>query len=369
MATRITKLQRWLDVIAFLVARRLPVSVDEIMEAIPAYASRWTEGSDKDRDSVRRTFERDKEELRRAGIPIESVEYHVNFGAQKVEGYTLKRRDFYLPYLRLVAGSSEGAVGTRKPYSLPDIQLTEAEADLAFGALREVASLPAFPFAREAQSAMRKLAFDLDLDALKEDPVLYVERPGAEEVLARVRPLSNALLARKRVRFVYHGIYRGKETRREVQPYGLFFQRGSWYLVAYDAGREGIRVFRVERMEGIEPNTRAPNTSDYEIPDDFELDAYLQREPWELGDEEPLSTRVLFHFPRSLWAERNRHGTLVERRPDGSAVREFAVQQTNPFLRWLLGLGAHAEILSPQELATELEEMARKIASLYHEVV
>src|SRR5690606_37264678 len=85
MATRITKLQRWLDVIAFLVARRLPVSVDEIMEAIPAYASRWTEGSDKDRDSVRRTFERDKEELRRAGIPIESVEYHVNFGAQKVE--------------------------------------------------------------------------------------------------------------------------------------------------------------------------------------------------------------------------------------------------------------------------------------------
>lgn len=368
MASRITKLQRWLDLIAFLVARRLPVAVDEIMEAMPAYSDRWLEGSDTDRDSVRRAFERDKEELRRAGIPIESVQYHVNYGAEKIEGYTLNRRDFYLPYLKLVSGSTPEGSARRKPYSLPDIQLTETEADLALGALREVASVPGFPFAREARSAMRKLAFDLDVDAIETDPVLYIERPGAGEVLARVRPLSDALLARKRVGFVYHGIHRGEETQREVHPYGLFFQRGSWYLVGYDVAREGIRVFRADRMEGLEPNTRALNTPDYTIPDGFALDAYLRREAWELGDDEPLRAHVLFHFPRSLWAERNRHGTLVERRPDGAAVREFAVQQTNPFLRWLLGLGAHAEILSPESLAAELEEMARKIASKYQEV-
>lgn len=368
MSSSITKLQRWLDLIAFLVSRRLPVAVDDIMEAIPAYAVRWADGTATERDSVRRTFERDKEELRRAGIPIESVEYQVNFGAVKVEGYTLKRRDFYLPYLRLVAGGVDEASAAGRPYHLPDVQLTEDEADLAFEALREVESLPSFPFAREARSAMRKLAFDLDLDASDGGPILYVPSPAAGEVRERIRPLTDALLARKRVRFVYHGIHRGEETTREVRPYGLFFQRGSWYLVGFDVGRAGIRVFRVDRMERVEPNTRALNTPDYTIPDDFRLDAYLQREAWELGDEEPLRVHVLFHFPRSLWAERNRHGTLMEGRADGAAVREFAVQQTNPFLRWLLSLGAHAEILSPPDLAMELEEMARKIASKYQEV-
>ena len=34
MSIRITKLQRWLDLIAFLVGRRLPVSVEDIMEAV-----------------------------------------------------------------------------------------------------------------------------------------------------------------------------------------------------------------------------------------------------------------------------------------------------------------------------------------------
>ena len=69
MTEKITKLQRWLDLIAFLIGRRYPVSVDQIMEAVPAYA----EGRGDDPtavESVRRMFERDKKELRDLGIPI-----------------------------------------------------------------------------------------------------------------------------------------------------------------------------------------------------------------------------------------------------------------------------------------------------------
>ena len=62
-----------------------------------------------------------------------------------------------------------------------------------------------------------------------------------------------------------------------------------------------------------------PNTPDYELPTGFRLDAHLGRAPWELGDrdEPPVVAEVLFHFPVALWAERNRYGTLVERRADG----------------------------------------------------
>ena len=185
MSPSITKLQRWLDLIAFLVGRRLPVSVDEIMEAIPAYAGKYAEGTETERASVRRTFERDKDELRRASIPIETTEYHINYGAEKVEGYALKRRDFYLPYLKLVTSEGDPGASARRPYALPEVQLTESEADLAIGALREVSNLPGFPLVREARSAMRKLAFDLDLDALQDDDsIIYVDRADADDLLA-----------------------------------------------------------------------------------------------------------------------------------------------------------------------------------------
>ncbi|MDX1675888.1 MAG: hypothetical protein R3314_13930, partial [Longimicrobiales bacterium] len=106
MSTRddvqISKTQRWLDLIAFLVKRQLPVAVDEIMEGVPSYAQRWRTGDPKDRATVQRMFERDKDELRDLGVPINSVDYSIDYGAEKSTGYRLAARDFYLPYLRVL---------------------------------------------------------------------------------------------------------------------------------------------------------------------------------------------------------------------------------------------------------------------------
>src|SRR5687767_3410526 len=99
-----TKLQRHLDVIAYLVGRRLPVSVEELMEGIPAYAEKWNTGDATSRDSVRRMFERDKDDLRAAGIPLKTFKYTVD-GVES-EGYIIEKRDFYLPYLKLVSGNA-----------------------------------------------------------------------------------------------------------------------------------------------------------------------------------------------------------------------------------------------------------------------
>ena len=102
MPEPISKVQRWLDLIAYLAGRRLPVSVEELMEQLPAYARDWVEGDETTRASVRRKFERDKDELRDTGIPIETVPYHMGALKERVEGYRLSRRDFYLPYLKLL---------------------------------------------------------------------------------------------------------------------------------------------------------------------------------------------------------------------------------------------------------------------------
>jgi predicted DNA-binding transcriptional regulator YafY len=365
-----SKLQRWLDIIAYLVGRRLPVTADELLRNVPAFALRWTEGDETARESARRTFERDKDELRGFGIPIRTVKYRTNYGLDEVEGYQIDRRDFYLPYLRLVRELGEDAGHGRYAdrMSVSDVDITEADAPLALEALRRVADVPGFPFPSAARSAFRKLAFDIDPHAFAADsPVLFVDRPGAAELAGRVRVLADALRAKKRVRFRYHGIYRDETTERSVDGYGLLFQHGHWYFVGHDHARGAQRVFRVGRMDDVEPNARAQHTPDYEIPADFRLDTLAGREAWDLGDpdEQPIVARVRFHFPLSLWAERNGYGEIDTPEPGGAQVRSFRVHQVNPFLRWLLSLEAEVELLDPPELGVELRALAARVAAAH----
>ncbi|MCG6988065.1 MAG: hypothetical protein LJF06_07780, partial [Gemmatimonadetes bacterium] len=101
MADKISKLQRWLDLVAYLAGRRVPATAEEVWAAVPAYV-RGLEGDAKEHETVRRMFERDKDDLRAAGIPIETVTFSINYGTEESHGYRLLRRDFHLPYLRLV---------------------------------------------------------------------------------------------------------------------------------------------------------------------------------------------------------------------------------------------------------------------------
>ena len=354
------KLQRWLDLIAYLVSRRMPVSVEQLMEGIPSYAEKWNTGSDTDRDTARRMFERDKDELRQAGIPLKSITFNINFGTEQAVGYRIDRKDFYLPYLSIV--QREAGAPARSPSG--EFGLSADEADLALESLRRVAQIPGFPLRTEARSAFRKLAFDLDPDAFADDtPVLFAEAPGAAEAMVVLQDLSKALLDRKRLTFTYHGIRRGEATEREVSPYGLLFQRGNWYLVGHDATRDGVRVFRVGRMEDVARNTRSPNTADFEVPASFRLDEYAHREAWELGEPEeaPVEARVRFRFPQSLWAERNGYGTRLETGEDGSSVRAFEVRQPDAFVRWVLSQDGEAEIVAPAELAARAREMLQRV--------
>jgi proteasome accessory factor B len=368
MTEKPTKLQRWLDLIAYLVGRRLPVSADELFRNVAAYKPGWTSDDTKQQQTVRRMFERDKDELRKLGIPVRTVPYQTPDDPDRLEGYVLEPRDFYLPYLDLVRKVSGAPAYSEK--MRPDrVEVAEADAPLAIEALRRVANVPGFPLQREARSAFRKLAFDIDPARYgpHESHVLFIDRPGAAELAQVLRLLSDALFARKRVRFAYDGIYRGERTHRDVAGYGLMFQHGHWYLIGHDALRDGVRVFRAGRMSDVVVNTTSPGTPDYEVPAGFSLDAYAGREAWELGEKEdrPVVARVRFRFPHSLWAERNAYGRHEATGTDGSQVRTFDVYQVNPFLRWILGLEGEAEVLDPPELKDGLRTMARAIVAAH----
>ena len=152
-----TKTERWLNLLAFLLDRHYPVSREEILSQVSDYKEDWIGGDAKSRESVRRKFERDKAELKDLGVTLEPLKEKIlaNHSDQEVEAYQLKPRDFYLPYLRAPGR------GTTHPYFLHEVALAPDDLPILRRAAERIAALTDTPLGTAARSAIRKLAFDL----------------------------------------------------------------------------------------------------------------------------------------------------------------------------------------------------------------
>ena len=206
--------ERLLNLIFALMASARPVPKHVLREAIEAYAASPSE------DAFERMFERDKDELRGMGVPVETVEGSDGVGG--IEGY------------RVAADA----------YALPAVDFSADELAVLGLAARvwEQASLgPA------AQSALRKLEA-LGDGTLVDGPV------GIETRIATAEPSFPVLLesvrARRAVRFDYRKPGDDAPEPREVQPWGVASRRGHWYLVGHDTARGAARVFRLSRVVG-----------------------------------------------------------------------------------------------------------------------
>lgn len=350
-----TKLQRWLDLIHCLLAHRLPITFETIEREVPGYS-----GAAK--AAQKRTFERDKDELRRLGIPIVT---EGNEGANDT-AYRLLSKDFYLPYLAVVSerGVSKPPPVGRDGYQGLDTLTFEAD---ELGVIAEAGAralqLGDEYLASEARSALRKLAFDLPLDAARTEGSMTMVRPRANAVPELLADLHTALLGRKRVEITYNSMTAGETSTRTVEPYGLAFLSGHWYLVGRDVEQDAVRNFRANRVLKAKVNTARPNTRDYEIPASFKLREHAQvRAPWQLGDGEPLEAVVEFAPASGATRAAMALGTAV---PDRTDQRRFEVRRSDVFSRWLLSFAGEARPVSPESLVREFIDLACATKELY----
>ncbi len=381
-----SKTQRLLDLLAFLATRRVPVDVGTIVRNIAGYGGDGRSSAEGPSDAVLRKFERDKAELRDLGVPLESEGVTAWGGVEEVR-YRLRRDSFFLPVLRLLeAGAGHGGPGDSAPPpggpggNGRDLRVHPDELAAAVEALHYVQDLPAFPLRREARSALAKLTFDLAPEAVGHPPgILHLsafDQAAVGEVLSLA---SEAMARRKTLHFHYFSIGRNLRARRSAYPLGLLYQGSRWYLVGQEPDGGAIRVFRVDRMEEVELESRRPRTPDFEVPEGFSLEAFRGRRPWELDEEaEELEVAVHFRPPLSRLAERNGWGVAeggVTGGPEGRSrggpgeelcegdegvTRVFRVKNVDPFLRWVLTHQRMAEVVSPISIAERLRDLRRR---------
>ena len=379
------KAARWLDLLAFFLQHRFPVTREEIYEAVADYRDALAGADAAGKEAVRRKFERDKDELRALGIELETIDLPQKEGDESDKGYRLKERAFYLPYLEFRSPSIADQVpqaptrspragrgasrspspveSPSKPYqSLLRISLTESDVALLSRATARVAALKDTPLGDAASSARRKLAFDVPLPMAAVERLLAVPLEG--EASKALEVLQHAVAEHTAVKCSYYAIGRDAETERVIEPYGLFFHWGHWYCVARCRLREAMRVFRVDRMRAAKAVTGPDGR--FEVPAGFSVREYVRRAPWELSELPPEEVVVRFQFPESRWVLAQGVGDPVEPLlDDGGAVIAFSVRERGAFLRWLLTFRAGIEVKEPAEYGRQLASLRSRVAALY----
>jgi proteasome accessory factor B len=352
------KVQRWMDLLAALLLRSFPVTFEELAKDVPAYLD-----AGKSKATLMRMFERDKDELRAFGVPIETVATEDG----EPGAYRLRMRDFYLPYLQAVAPGGKTTRGPRRGdrhgyHAVQALSLEPDELDVILAAAARVRSLGDPLLALDAESALRKLSVDLPFDEMTEGDGITFVPPRAKATDETFELLADALTRHKAVSFDYHAMSTGQTERRDVEPYGLFFVGSHWYLAARDRARGELRNFRLNRISDVKVNSAKPGTADYSVPDEFRLREHARsREAWELGDGDEIEAVVEFRVPTGAAAAAARLGAAVGHRNR----RVFLPRRLDVFARWLLSLQGDAVPLAPEELVQAYRRQVRDTLAVY----
>ena len=345
MAKDTEKLIRQLSLISYLMAERRPVTALEIRRDVEGY-------SGMNEDAFARRFYADRSELESLRIQL-TVERPAD-GAAEQENYSLRPENFHLP---AIAFSDKELAALQTALSLLDGEFAYAE-PLRLALQQITWGRPSPLRAPEQQS----VALGITASA------------GGHELSARLAKVETAIFRNKTIVFDYYTMERDEVGARRVDPYHLLFQGGQFYLLGYAHERKAIRVFRLSRIRGkVSYATKAEH--DFRRPEDFDPRAYANRADWQLGEERGvaevlISERIAWQIERHF----GRYGEIRDADPDviggdevgdeaSDADKIFLTSYSNPrgLVSWVLGLGAHARLLGPEELT---EELRRRVESL-----
>lgn len=190
------------------------------------------------------------------------------------------------------------------------------------------------------------------------DPVQAYSKPPAPGVEESLR---TAIGDRHPVRLVYQALDADQPGERVVEPYGLAYRGTALYLIGFCRLRQGIRIFRANRILSI-----AMLASTFQRPADFDLEAYLSG-IWGIEFGPQMQVRVRFdrHVARlareTVWHPSQR---LVDE-ADGAVILEMETRGTNELARWLAGYGGTVEVLDPPELREAVLALGRAIVERY----
>lgn len=306
--------------------------------------------------------------LARPGVPV--AEAAAEFGITE----TQLRRDLELLWMCGLPGYGPGDLvdlsfegdtvtvvydaGLSRP-----LRLSGPEAATLAVALRALAEAPGVADTDAVQRALAKIeqASGQASDWPMDDAVAVGlgRTPGNAAAEAVVR---DGVARHRALRLTYYSASRDAVGRRDIDPMRLLLVDGSTYLEAWCRRAEGVRMFRLDRVDDAEvldePSSPPPTATPREVPTDA---ADL------LTPDDRQQLVALRLSPAARWVAEYYPMEDVVADDDGGARVQMRYGDRAWMVRLLLGLGEHVEVLWPADLAAARADRAGEALAAYGE--
>jgi len=147
-----------------------------------------------------------------------------------------------------------------------------------------------------------------------------------------------------------------------INPLGLVFRENIVYLVCTLWEYEDVVQFALHRMLSAELTDEVAK-----VPDGFDLDQYIEKGEFAfLVSEKPLKLRVKIQKYAAFSLREtpvSKDQKIIEK--DDHVILSATVPDTVFLRNWILGMGSHAEVLSPKKLRKEFADQTRRMAQNY----
>ena len=322
-APRIPVEERLFSLVLALLATDAGLTKNEILSTVQGYRQKYSHSGDN--ANLERQFERDKDDIRDLGVPLETIESPGQAGNNQNLRYRIPRGSYELP---------------------SDIVFSPDETTLLNLAAME---WRAGSLSGESRRAILKLR---SLGVTTTEPVLgYAPRVRVRD--AAFEPLSSALEKRQYVRFAYLKPGEREARTREVAPLALIQHQGRWHLYAKDPASATNKTFLLRRIvSGINALSKT-----FPAPPADQSERALA----ELEAVWNSNTAIVEVEPGSDAATRlgKRRGTVIA----ASGALELHYSDVNIFADELAGFGPEALVLSPPDLRTAVKSRLERTAA------
>jgi len=316
----ISKVERLMNLVIALLSTRTFITAERIRETVYGYADSASD------EAFSRMFERDKNELRDLGIPLETGRVSQ---FDPTEGYRINRDAYALPAVELTADEATTVAVATQLWESPEL-ITATQ-----GALLKLRAAGVDVDAADSGIAITSTAA---LPGLR----------GSEDVLGI---LLSAIDSGQAVRFPHRPSRSDPYTTRTVEPWGVVTDRGRWYLVGHDRDRDATRTFRLSRI-GADVTPIGPPGA-VKRPDGINLRSIVDR----AVGEWPSTGQARVWVADGRGTALRRRATVVgPRAVGGRAGEEITVDigMSDRLAREIASYGPDAIALEPQSLRDDV---------------
>ena len=168
--------------------------------------------------------------------------------------------------------------------------------------------------------------------------------------------LADAATQQRRCRILYLKPGAREPVWRDIAPYMLVHASGTWYVLAHDASRDDVRVFRMDRMLRVELTDES-----FDPPADLDARAFVGDGPGVYRPSAEADIVTVRYRPRiARWIEER---TSCARARDGSVIVRHHVTDPQWIIRHVLQYGADAEVLEPTTVRERVASAALRLSA------